>query len=167
MELSIIICIFVLLIKITLTNTQQSWAEKINALGRRCFKEENPFVTKINYMKVNNIDEYSIKTKIKICPIEVQQYIDALKGSLDRQKEITKKAINKLKENKQVKKIRINHYHYQCGDGCCDYFGADIYINDEKIERESDGEYADSILSDIVKHLGLDIEIEETYNDEK
>lgn len=48
--------------------------------------------------KVTSIDSFSIKAEIKKCPINVQQYISALERALERQKDVTNKAIKKIKE---------------------------------------------------------------------
>ncbi len=58
-------------------------------------------------------------------------------------------------------KIKLIHWNHQCADGCCDSYGVDIFLNDEKIGEVMDESDA---LGVVLKHLGhTDLEIERVY----
>lgn len=61
-------------------------------------------------------------------------------------------------------KIEINHYMYNCSDGCCTNYGTTIKVNN--VELDCQDEDTTSILQEILKHLGYNVEIIETYNNE-
>jgi hypothetical protein len=63
-----------------------------------------------------------------------------------------------LKKNKNLKKtkITIKDYHYTCGDGCCDEFGYDIFINDERISSVN---IFEDVLEAVLKNFGINAEI--------
>ena len=58
-------------------------------------------------------------------------------------------------------KITLKGYHYQCGDGCCDNYGTDLFLNGK--ELEADGESVYSSLEAVLKELGYDVEIDGDY----
>jgi len=59
--------------------------------------------------------------------------------------------------------IRLHEWHYQCGDGCCDLYGTDIYLNDEKVGEQYDGDSVPSALKVVLEKLGYEVKIESTY----
>ena len=63
-------------------------------------------------------------------------------------------------------RIRLDHWHRQCGDKCCDWWGTDIYINEKKIDREYSGDDTVTILEDVLKHLKINAEVEESYGED-
>lgn len=58
-------------------------------------------------------------------------------------------------------KIKLVHWSHQCADGCCDSYGVDIFLNDEKIGEVMDESEA---LEVVLRHLGhSNLEIERFY----
>ncbi len=55
--------------------------------------------------------------------------------------------------------IKSKGWNHTCGDGCCDTWGTDVFVNGKKITQ---GDYDDInlILSDVLQSLGYEIEIE-------
>ena len=68
--------------------------------------------------------------------------------------------------------IKLESWHYQCGDGCCDNYGTNLYLNDKQLEHPNPdiynngyiGEDVSTALQAVLKELGYDVIIEETYN---
>lgn len=56
-------------------------------------------------------------------------------------------------------KVEFKEWSHTCADGCCHTWGMDVFINGEKI---SDGDFNDSttIVLDVLKHLGYEVELE-------
>lgn len=62
--------------------------------------------------------------------------------------------------NKKLK-IEIKDWHYQCGDGCCDNYGTDIYLNGELVDTvESDD--LENVLEKVLTLLHYEVEITRT-----
>lgn len=61
-------------------------------------------------------------------------------------------------------KIELNEYWYKCGDGCCDNYGTVTKING--IEMNAHNQDVQTILQQVLEHLGYDVEIETRYNGE-
>lgn len=55
-------------------------------------------------------------------------------------------------------KIQLQPYYYECGDHCCSEWGTDIYIDGKRLESCS--QEADSIVEAVLKHFGIDCEVE-------
>lgn len=49
--------------------------------------------------------------------------------------------------------IELESWDHTCGDGCCDTYGTNIYINGELIENE-DGTNSSQLLKTILNRLG-------------
>ena len=65
-------------------------------------------------------------------------------------------------------KLKFKSWHYQCGDGCCDDFGTDVFVNDEIVENEDglniNSDYdTEGTIKYILEKLGYEVEIENTY----
>ena len=58
-------------------------------------------------------------------------------------------------------KIKLTEYHYKCGDGCCDTFGTITEVNG--VELPCHNQDAETILRQVLEHLGYDVEIESEY----
>jgi len=61
-------------------------------------------------------------------------------------------------------KINLHAYSYHCGDGCCFNYGTITTVNG--VELENDNDDTESILRKVLEHLGYEVEIEETYDNE-
>lgn len=61
--------------------------------------------------------------------------------------------------------IELNEYTYECGDGCCTNFGTITTVNG--VELECHNQDAGTIVHEILKHLGYDVEMINKYNGEE
>jgi len=61
--------------------------------------------------------------------------------------------------------IVLKSWDYKCGDGCCDLYGTNIYINGEKIEEE-DGTSSHQLLTAVLTKLGY-TNVEVQYDTEE
>lgn len=62
-----------------------------------------------------------------------------------------------LKEQNKKLLIEFQDWHHQCGDGCCDSYGVDIFLNGEKLDEQ----YADdskNALKAVLEKLGYNVE---------
>ena len=66
-------------------------------------------------------------------------------------------------ENKKLK-IILNEYSYTCGDGCCSNYGTIVYVNG--VEMPYHNVDTHTIVTQILEHLGYDVEIECQFNGE-
>jgi hypothetical protein len=64
------------------------------------------------------------------------------------------------------KKITLGfqHWHYTCGDGCCDDYGERIYVNGHQIYADMYANPHDA-LKQTLKHLGYEIDEIEIEDD--
>lgn len=58
---------------------------------------------------------------------------------------------------KEKLKIRFKEYHYQCGDGCCDWWKIITYLNDKELECHN--EDTATIVKQILEELGYQVDI--------
>lgn len=70
----------------------------------------------------------------------------------------------------QPLKIELKEWHYQCSDGCCDLYGTKIFVNGEEVEhydKDTSNQYigddVQEALKSVLKHLGIECEIEKNY----
>jgi hypothetical protein len=79
--------------------------------------------------------------------------------------------------SKEKVKIRFNEWHYTCGDGCCDDYGVEMFLNNEKLEHPDSvdghlisecyiGMDVELALRAVLGKLGYEVEIETTYDDD-
>jgi hypothetical protein len=61
-------------------------------------------------------------------------------------------------------KIILNEYNHKCSDGCCDHYGTITTVNN--VELPCHNQDAETILKQVLEHLGYDVEIECQYNGE-
>ena len=54
--------------------------------------------------------------------------------------------------------ITLRDYHYKCGDGCCDEYGTVTTVNG--IELDLRNEDRETILQQVLEHLGYEVEID-------
>lgn len=58
--------------------------------------------------------------------------------------------------------ILLDDYSYICGDGCCEDYGTRIVVNGE--EMPCTNEDTETILKQVLEHLGYEVTIKTTYN---
>jgi hypothetical protein len=65
-----------------------------------------------------------------------------------------------LKKIEMKLKIKSEDWNHKCGDGCCYTYGNSVHINGEYV---TSGDYhdIDTILKDVLEHLGYEVEFEE------
>jgi len=59
-------------------------------------------------------------------------------------------------------KIKFTEYDRKCGDGCCDVFGTITEVNG--VELRGHSQDVDTIVKNILEHLGYEVEIEYKYD---
>jgi hypothetical protein len=69
-----------------------------------------------------------------------------------------------LLKNKKLT-ITFDEYNYQCSDGCCDHYGTVTTINGKELPLHNQ-DY-ETIVEQILKHLGYEVEIENFYDDDR
>lgn len=61
-------------------------------------------------------------------------------------------------------KIEVKEWSYTCGDGCCDTYGMDVYVDGVQV-NEFDVSEKEALLMAVLKHLGIEAEIVSEYED--
>jgi len=61
--------------------------------------------------------------------------------------------------------ISLNHYSYECGDGCCSNYGTITTVNG--VELDCHNEDAATILEQVLEHLGYDVNVKQYDNGEE
>jgi hypothetical protein len=61
-------------------------------------------------------------------------------------------------------KITLHEYAYHCGDGCCFNYGTITTVNGTQLEYHNQD--VQTILSQVLSHLGYRVVIETTYDKE-
>ena len=61
--------------------------------------------------------------------------------------------------------ITLEHWTYECGDGCCTFYGTDTTVNGEKMPFKNQATV--TILKGVLEHLGYKVNIEETFDFEE
>jgi hypothetical protein len=62
-------------------------------------------------------------------------------------------------------KIRLNDWHYQCGDLCCDDYGTELFLNNIEADNPNAGGDVENSLEFVLGQLGYEVEIERTYEE--
>ncbi len=64
----------------------------------------------------------------------------------------------------QKEKVEINLHEYwrKCGDGCCDDYGTIVKVNG--VETPSRNQDVETILRDVLEHLGYEVDITSSYD---
>ena len=57
-------------------------------------------------------------------------------------------------------KIELHSYVHHCGDGCCTDYGTQVKVNG--VEMDSHNEDVATIITEILTHLGYEVEVVET-----
>jgi hypothetical protein len=66
--------------------------------------------------------------------------------------------------SKQKITIVLDEYDYKCGDGCCDHYGTTTTVNG--ILLDSHNQDVETILRQVIEHLGYDVDIKTLNNGE-
>jgi len=61
-------------------------------------------------------------------------------------------------------KIEIKEWSRTCGDGCCDTYGTDVFMDGVQV-NEFDVSEQEALLIAVIKHLGIEAEIVIEYED--
>jgi hypothetical protein len=67
-------------------------------------------------------------------------------------------------QNKPKLNIQLDEWMYNCGDGCCTNYGTTVKVNGESMPLNNQD--TGTILQQVLEHLGYEVEIVETYNDD-
>ena len=61
--------------------------------------------------------------------------------------------------------ITLNHWDYECSDGCCYDYGTELYVNGEMITTQADHNLEDTLWN-LLTHLGYKVTIENKIDTE-
>lgn len=68
-------------------------------------------------------------------------------------------------ENKEIT-LRFKSWHWSCGDGCCDNYGTELYMNDELLDHpvaDLSGSYLgddiEQAMRAVLTKLGYEVKI--------
>ena len=67
-----------------------------------------------------------------------------------------------INANKGKLNINLTEYTYECGDGCCTNFGTITTVNG--VDLQCHNQDAETILRQVLEHLGYEVEINCSYN---
>ncbi len=56
--------------------------------------------------------------------------------------------------------IKLEDWHYQCGDGCCDMYGTEIALNGKKCDNQYAGDHVRTALEFVLTELGYEVDID-------
>lgn len=56
--------------------------------------------------------------------------------------------------------IKLEDWHYQCGDGCCDLYGTEIALNGKKCDNGYAGNDVRTALEFVLTELGYEVDID-------
>jgi len=71
---------------------------------------------------------------------------------------------NLLTMSKKKLVIELNEYSYNCADGCCTNYGTIVKV--DGVEMPYHNQDTPTILEEVLRHLGYEAEIIETFNGE-
>ena len=54
--------------------------------------------------------------------------------------------------------LQTQSYHYTCGDGCCDDYGNNLFVNGEEVAGADTYMNPQEAIIHVLKHLGYDAE---------
>ena len=77
-------------------------------------------------------------------------------------KEMAKKQKQQLPINGVSKRlsIKLEDWHYQCGDGCCDMYGTEIALNGKKCDNQCAGDDVRTALEFVLTELGYEVDVD-------
>jgi hypothetical protein len=64
----------------------------------------------------------------------------------------------------KIVKITLHEYSYHCSDGCCFNYGTITTVNGTELPVHNTD--VETILKQVLEHLGYSVEIETTYDKE-
>lgn len=64
------------------------------------------------------------------------------------------------KRKKKRLSVKLEEWHYQCGDGCCDMYGTEISLNGKKCNNQYAGDDVRTALEFILTELGYEVDID-------
>jgi len=64
------------------------------------------------------------------------------------------------KDNKLV--VELHEYSHSCSDGCCTDYGTMVKVNGVELPFHNTDTY--TIVEQILKHLGYDVEMKDSYD---
>lgn len=56
--------------------------------------------------------------------------------------------------------IKLEDWHYQCGDGCCDMYGTEITLNGKACDNLYAGDDVRTSLEFVLTELGYEVDID-------
>lgn len=56
--------------------------------------------------------------------------------------------------------IKLEDWHYQCGDGCCDMYGTEIALNKKVCDNQYAGDDVQKSLEFVLTELGYEVDID-------
>lgn len=56
--------------------------------------------------------------------------------------------------------IKLEDWHYQCGDGCCDMYGTEIALNNKVCDNQYAGDDVQKSLEFVLTELGYEVDID-------
>lgn len=70
--------------------------------------------------------------------------------------EIRKQNLKEARDkwNNGDRNILFQPYHYECGDGCCDEYGTNVYVNGFNLNCSGDD--AESVVGSLIEFLNID-----------
>ena len=72
--------------------------------------------------------------------------------------------VDRFIKSEEKLKIQLNEFSHTCGDGCCDNYGTNVYVNG--VEMPFINQDTGTIVKQILEYLGHNVEIIETFNGE-
>ena len=79
-----------------------------------------------------------------------------IKQEAERRKEV--KQLLQTDVSRRIS-IKLEDWHYQCGDGCCDMYGTEITLNGKKCDNQYAGDDVRTALEFILTELGYEVDI--------
>ena len=56
--------------------------------------------------------------------------------------------------------IKLEDWHHQCGDGCCDMYGTEIALNGKKCDNQCAGDDVRTALEFVLTDLGYEVDVD-------
>lgn len=56
--------------------------------------------------------------------------------------------------------IKLEDWHHQCGDGCCDMYGTEIALNGKKCDNQCAGDDVRAALEFVLTELGYEVDVD-------
>lgn len=63
--------------------------------------------------------------------------------------------ITPRKETLKEIDLKFEDWNYSCGEGCCHYYGTDIFLNDKKVDFNGDS--IEGAVKAVLEHLGYKV----------